>query len=35
MRQLLQFEAGEGTVLFEVANDEPGIKRAAHVDLAS
>jgi hypothetical protein len=32
MEQLLQFESGGGTVLVEVADDEPGIERAARVD---
>jgi len=32
MEQLLQFEAGEGSVFVEVADDEPGIERAARVD---
>jgi Trypsin-co-occurring domain 1 len=32
MGQLLQFESGGGTVLVEVADDEPGIERAARVD---
>lgn len=32
MDQLLQFESGGGTVLVEVADDEPGIERAARVD---
>jgi hypothetical protein len=32
MDQLLQFESGAGTVLVEVADDEPGIERAARVD---
>jgi Trypsin-co-occurring domain 1 len=32
MEQLLQFEAGEGSVLVAVADDEPGIERAARVD---
>jgi hypothetical protein len=32
MEQLLQFESNGGTVLVEVADDEPGIERAARVD---
>jgi hypothetical protein len=32
MDQLLQFESGGGAVLVEVADDEPGIERAARVD---
>jgi len=32
MEQLLQFEAGGGTVFVEVADDEPGIDRAARID---
>jgi hypothetical protein len=32
MDKLLLFEAGGGTVLVEVADDEPGIERAARVD---
>jgi hypothetical protein len=32
MEQLLRFEASEGSVLVEVADDEPGIERAARVD---
>jgi hypothetical protein len=32
MEQLLQFELDGGTVLVEVADDEPGIERAARVD---
>jgi hypothetical protein len=32
MEQLLQFESAGGTVLVEVADDEPGIERAARVD---
>jgi hypothetical protein len=32
MEQLLQFESGGGTVLVEVADDEPGIERATRVD---
>lgn len=32
MDQLLQFESGGGTILVEVADDEPGIERAARVD---
>ena len=32
MDQLLQFESGAGTVFVEVADDEPGIERAARVD---
>jgi Trypsin-co-occurring domain 1 len=32
MEQLLRFEAGERSVLVEVADDEPGIERAARVD---
>jgi hypothetical protein len=32
MEQLLQFESGGGPVLVEVADDEPGIERAARID---
>jgi hypothetical protein len=32
MDQLLQFESASGAVLVEVADDEPGIERAARVD---
>jgi Trypsin-co-occurring domain 1 len=32
MEQLLQFEANGGSVLVAVADDEPGIERAARVD---
>ena len=32
MDQLLQFESAGGAVLVEVADDEPGIERAARVD---
>jgi hypothetical protein len=32
MSQLLQFESGGGAVMVEVADDEPGIERAARVD---
>ena len=32
MDKLLQFESGGGTVLVEVADDEPGIERASRVD---
>lgn len=32
MGQLLQFESDVGTILVEVADDEPGIERATRVD---